>query len=588
MRRLWNRFQEKMDNYDLKKKMYFLYLFCVLFPLLVTDSVIVYNFIDAETTQRQYEMENIANAVQYRFFNNIDSTARIVKSIYTNKSINEFLEQEYESELDYVISYQRFIKDTMLDDSFGLENARIKMYADNATIINGGEFGRVDGIRQTPWYQYMQDTGREQFLYFYYENTNSALEHKRKVFFVRKLEFFKNSDMEKIVTLELDYSKLVRDLVEMNYQVPIFICLDDKILLSNHGYSNTAMDYEDFVWEEEVAYTDEMSLYGLNLKIHILKTEGIIVSEIAENMPVWLLLLVINIVLPQILVTEINRSFTSRIRELGEAFETVEDEKLTPIETVRGKDEIGSLMRNYNRMVNRINDLLQTVYKDKLREQEMDIARQKAELLALQSQINPHFMFNALESIRMHSILKKEFETADMVEKLATMERQNVEWSEDCIEIQKEMEFVKAYLGLQKYRFGDRISYQLEVEEECSNIRIPRLTIVTFVENACIHGIESKITPGWIFVRVYQEENNLYIEIEDTGNGMDEQVMEELREKMNHANINLLKKKGRVGIVNACLRLKMLTNDKVTFLLEGERGIGTMVQIVVPLSSLEY
>lgn len=576
-----------MDNYELKKKMYFLYLFCVLFPLLVTDSVIVYNFIDAEKSQREYEMENIANAVQYRFYNNIDSTARIAKSIYTNKNIDEFLEKEYETELDYVTSYQSFIKDTMLDDSFGLENTRIKMYADNETIINGGEFARVDGIRQTPWYQYMSETGREQFLFFYYENVNSALESKRKAVFVRKLVFFHNSEREKIVTLELDYSKLVRDLVEMNYQVPIFICMDDKILLSNNGYSNVAMDFDDFKREDEVAYTKEMSLYGINLKIYILKTEGIIVSEIMDNMPVWLLLLVINIVLPQILVTEINRSFTSRIRELGEAFESVDDEKLTPIETVRGKDEIGSLMRNYNRMVVRINDLIQTVYKDKLREQEIDIARQKAELLALQSQINPHFMFNALESIRMHSILKKEYETADMVEKLATMERQNVEWSEDCIEIHREMEFVKAYLGLQKYRFGDRISYQLEVDEDCSSLRIPRLTIVTFVENACIHGIESKTTPGWIFVRVYLDKENLCIEVEDTGNGMEEQVMNELREKMNHAKIELLKKKGRVGIVNACLRLKMVTNDKVTFLLEGEKGIGTMVQIIVPLSSLE-
>ena len=291
--------------------------------------------------------------------------------------------------------------------------------------------------------------------------------------------------------------------------------------------------------------------------------------------------------MPQILVTLINHSITTRIRELGEALESVNDEKLMPIEKIRGRDEIGNLMRNYNRMVARLNDLIQAVYKDKLREQEMDIARQKAELLALQSQINPHFMFNALESIRMHSILKKEYETADMVGKLATMERQNVEWNEDSIEIQKEMEFVKAYLGLQKYRFGDRLSYHLEIDKECKDLKIPRLTIVTFVENACIHGIESKITPGWIFVRVYREQENLYIEIEDTGNSMDEHEMRLLREKMNHASIELLKKQGRVGIVNACLRLKMITNYKVTFLLEGEKGIGTMVQIIIPLDSLE-
>lgn len=587
MKKIWNIFQEKMDNYELKKKMYFLFLFCVLFPLIVTDSVIVYNFLDAERSQRQHEMENITNAVQYSFYNNIDSAARIAKSIYMNKSIDEFLGREYENPLDYVTNYQSFIKDTMLDDSFGLENTRIRMYSDNETIVNGGEFARLDTIRDTPWYQYMAESGKEQFLYFYYyDGVNSPLEAKRKTIFVRRLNFYSNSKMEKIVTLELDYSKMVRDLVEMNYDVPIFICLDDKILLSNKGYSNVGTDFTEFQMEKEVAYTKTMSLYGMELQIHILQTNGMIVTEIVNNLPILLLLLIVNIVLPLILMAEINRSFTSRIKKLGEAFERVDDERLTMIEDIQGHDEIGSLMRNYNRMVIRINDLIQTVYKDKLREQEIDIARQKAELLALQSQINPHFMFNALESIRMHSIIKKEYETADMVEKLAVMERQNVEWSEDCIEIRKEIEFVNAYLGLQKYRFGDRLSYQIEMDEACGNLRIPRLTIVTFVENACVHGIESKTTPGWIFLRVYQEKDELCIEVEDTGCGMEEDAMEELHKKMTDANIELLKKKGRVGIVNACLRLKMITNNHVTFGLESEKGVGTMVQIRIPINCL--
>lgn len=587
MKKIWNIFQEKLDNYELKKKMYFLFLFCVLFPLIVTDSVIVYNFLDAERSQRKHEMENISNAVQYSFYNNIDSVARIAKSIYMNKSIDEFLGREYENPLDYVTSYQSFIKDTMLDDSFGLENTRIRMYSDNETIVNGGEFARLDTIKDTPWYQYMAESGKEQFLYFYYyDGVNSPLEAKRKTIFVRRLNFYSNSKMEKIVTLELDYSKMVRDLVEMNYDVPIFICLDDKILLSNKGYSNVGTDFTEFQMEKEVAYTKTMSLYGMELQIHILQTNGMIVTEIVNNLPILLLLLIVNIVLPLILMAEINRSFTSRIKKLGEAFERVDDERLTMIEDIQGHDEIGSLMRNYNRMVIRINDLIQTVYKDKLREQEIDIARQKAELLALQSQINPHFMFNALESIRMHSIIKKEYETADMVEKLAMMERQNVEWSEDCIEIRKEIEFVNAYLGLQKYRFGDRLSYQIEMDEVCGNLRIPRLTIVTFVENACVHGIESKTTPGWIFVRVYQEKAEMCIEVEDTGCGMEEDAMEELHKKMTDANIELLKKKGRVGIVNACLRLKMITSNHVTFGLESEKGVGTMVQIRIPVNCL--
>lgn len=586
MGKIWKRFREKMDDYELKKKMYFLYVFCVLFPLLVTDSVIIYNFIHAEKSQQEYEMENIASAVQYRFYENVELAARLARNIYTRSDVNEFLERKYESALNYYISYQEFTNHSWLDE-FGLESIRMKLYADNDTIINGGIVSRIETIRQTPWYQYMEESGQNQYLYFFYENSNSSLETKKKAVFVRKLDFIRNKKMEKLVTFELNYSQLVRDLVEMNYQVPIYICLDNRILFSNDGHSNLSGDYETFTYHDDIAYTKNMSLYGLDIQIYILETESVVEKVIIDNLPVWMLLLTINIILPLMLVSLINSSLTSRIHVLGEALESVDNENLKPIEAIRGKDEIGTLMRNYNRMVLRMNDLIQTVYKDKLREQEIDIARQKAELLALQSQINPHFMFNALESIRMHSVLKKEYETADMVGKLATMERQNVEWSEDSIEIQKEMEFVKAYLGLQKYRFGDRISYQLEVDEECKNLRIPRLTIVTFVENACVHGIEGKITPGWIFVRVYPEQENLYIEIEDTGNSMDEQVMEELREKMNHANIDLLKKKGRVGIVNACLRLKMLTDDKVTFLLEGEKGIGTMVQIIIPLASLE-
>ena len=125
------------------------------------------------------------------------------------------------------------------------------------------------------------------------------------------------------------------------------------------------------------------------------------------------------------------------------------------------------------------------------------------------------------------------------------------------------------------------------MDEECENYKIPKLSIVTFVENACIHGIESKITPGWIFVRIYKKENFLYLEIEDTGNGIEEELAEELLAKMRNANMDMLKEKGRVGIINACIRLKMMTKDEVKFDLESERGIGTIVTVKIPIDTIE-
>ena len=166
---------------------------------------------------------------------------------------------------------------------------------------------------------------------------------------------------------------------------------------------------------------------------------------------------------------------------------------------------------------------------------------------------------------------------------LALMQRQYVEWGNDSVEIRREMEFVRAYLGLQKYRFGERLSYSLEVEEDCLDIKIPKMTVVTFVENACVHGIEAKTAPGWIFVRICQKQKALYLEVEDTGCGMDASQMQELKERMLNASIDMLKDGGRVGIINACLRLKMVFGEQVAFDIEGEQGVGTTVSIRMPL-----
>lgn len=157
-----------------------------------------------------------------------------------------------------------------------------------------------------------------------------------------------------------------------------------------------------------------------------------------------------------------------------------------------------------------------------------------------------------------------------------------MDWGEDLIEVSKEMEIVRNYMDLQQYRFGSRLSYELNVEEECRHQKIPKLTIVTFVENACVHGIEKKTAPGWVFVQVYREGEEMCIEVEDTGSGMTEEELCNMRKKMENASIDLLETKKGIGIINACLRLKMMSNKKVRFELSGEEGVGMNVLIRLP------
>ena len=586
MRKWLVKLERWMNNYKLNKKLLFLYVVCVLLPLIVTDSVVIYIALHTEEVKQQHMMENDVNAVQFSFSNSIESAASVVKAVDTNEYIDNFLNEKYESSLSYFVACNK-AKNLLFNNNIGGDSSRMTIYADNETITNGGKFSRLSSIKDEEWYQYMVQTGCNTCVYTYYDQSRSSVVGaKRKILFLRRMNCY-GSGCEKVVKIELDYSALVRGLVKMNYESPIYICSDGKILYSNDGKSSsTGMDFLPFIYEDQVGYEKEMTVYGKTLQIYALKSKTNIVDSMLQNAPLILLLVLINAVFPLTFMVAINRSLTTIIRELVQAFESVYQYRLLSIACVRGKDEIGALMQNYNRMVDRTNELIQTVYKDRLKKQEMDIARQHAELLALHSQINPHFLFNALESIRMHSIIKQEYETADMVSKLAVMTRQNVDWGEELVEIRREMEFVEAYLGLQKYRFGDRLSYQLDVAEDCRELRLPKLTVVTFVENACVHGIERKTTPGWIFVRISRDEEELCIEVEDTGDGMDEQTVKILNEKLQNPSIEQLKDKSRVGMLNASLRIKMLTSGNYRISIESEQGVGTMIQLRLSLEAL--
>ncbi|MCI9462709.1 MAG: histidine kinase [Lachnospiraceae bacterium] len=579
--------QKCLDDLKLKKKLQSLYIICVILPLILTDGFILYSVLSAEKVQQQHDMENLASAVQYSIYTTVMSAASMADSINLNRYLEEFLNTQYETPLAYVEGYQDLMRNSMFASSTAIINTKVTIYADNETLINGGEFGRISTIRETEWYQALKNYEKDAMLLFYYDDWKSpAVSAKRKILFLRRMNLVNSRGCEKVIKMEIDYNKVIRDIDGMNSESPVYICKDGKILLSNTKDNPLGQPFNDFVMADEAGYCKDIVLFGETYQIYVMGKENRFWMKIFSNAPLILFLLLINILLPYELMTQIERSITVRIGKLGAAFDGVNAEKLTRIPDIQGNDEIAQLMRNYNCMVDRINELIQTVYKDKLREQEMSIAQKNAELLALYGQINPHFLFNALESIRMHSVLKKEYETADMVEKLAVMERQNVDWGNDTIEIGKELDFVEAYLGLQKYRFGDRLSYSLEVEPECKSRKIPKLTIVTFAENACVHGIESKTAPGWIFIRIYMEEEFLCIEVEDTGKGMTEEMVCDIQDKMDNANIERLKQKERVGILNACLRLKMVTDNEVRFCVESEQNVGTIIQIRIPQNKL--
>lgn len=584
MRFILEKFTRQIDNFSIRKKMLFIYIFCMLLPIMLTDGVIIYTVLHTEAQLHRSEMEDVADAVNYQIFYDVDTVSKVAKSIYANQYINDFLETEYEDPFDYVIHYQRFFKDTLFQSADMTGSSVITLYTDNSTIVSGGTVRSLDLLKGSDWYQELDEKGTGQMLYFAYEPeiSGAVMGQERHIYFVRKMNYYGGGQSEKLLKVEMDYSTINRKLQNLNYDMPVYICYGGKIIFSNRGGENIGDPYEKFSFSREVEYSKKSNIYGAELEICVLRPETDFIGKLAERLPMLMLLFSINILFPLSMVLLLNRSLTVRISRLSSIFRNTEDENLIEIEDVSARDEIGDLMRNYNRMASRIKTLVKIVYKNRIQEQEMTVARQKAELLALRSQINPHFLFNALESIRMHSLIRKDKTTAEMVEKLAVMQRQYVDWGEDLVEVGQEMEIVRNYMDLQQYRFGARLSYELDVEKECQHQKIPKLTIVTFTENACVHGIEQKTVPGWVFVRVYRENEELCIEVEDTGEGMTEKKLNSMWRKMENASIELLENEKGVGIINACLRLKMMSHDKVQFELSGEEGTGVTVLIRLP------
>ena len=145
------------------------------------------------------------------------------------------------------------------------------------------------------------------------------------------------------------------------------------------------------------------------------------------------------------------------------------------------------------------------------------------------------------------------------------------------------MEFVRAYLGLQKYRFGERLSYSLEVEEDCLDIKIPKMTVVTFVENACVHGIEQSINGGQITVVTSEDGEDLYFEVLDSGCGMDQTQLEKLQNLIWHPDMAYVQKARKsIGIANTVVRLHQYYQDKVQIEISSEEGEGTEICIRIP------
>ena len=578
-----------LNNKKIKTKITYVYILCVLVPTVVTNAIIIGNIIRLSSNEQKENITNISESVAHDISKSLESAVYVTVDLYASNSICNFLDKKYKTQADYYQAYRKVFDNYVFYASSKHLISYITFYSNNPTMINGGKYYRTDTIADMEWYSKFLESNSDLFVYAYYYDSSYINHRSRMISVIRKLNFLGLKDVEKIVKLDLNYDQINEAINSSAFDTTVYVCHDDKIIFTNDvNDKSSKQDFQDVsvINQKKVQAHKTFLSYGVSWDIYVTGYKSNYKEVLHKNLLSIGLLLLADALIPAFMLMLFSNSITKRILLLGRYLEKVKGETFEQITGNEGRDEIGELLENYNLMTLRMKDLIEYELKSKLEQQELILARQQAELLALYSQINPHFIFNVLESIRMHSILKEEDETSRMIESLAKLMRKSAEWGTDYITLQQEIGFMKDYLELQKYRYGEAFCYKIKIGEEFNSYKIPSLVLVTFVENSCVHGLNRAGHYGTIFISAYVKDDYFFLEIEDTGIGMQEDKVQSLEKQLNEASIDELQKTDALGMLNACIRLKKFCGERTKIIIESEPQAGTCIIIKIPIEDM--
>jgi|GEM_PF-1842498 len=266
----------------------------------------------------------------------------------------------------------------------------------------------------------------------------------------------------------------------------------------------------------------------------------------------------------------VSESITSPIQRLIAQMKKVKDGSLKVEKVIERKDEIGELINNFYQMINRINELVIKVYEE-------EIARKNAEINLLYMQLNPHFLYNTLDTINALAELNRNKDISLLAVSLAKFLRMNMSLNKSLVTVEQEIEHVKYYLTIMKIRFNDKLDYKIKVDEELNKILVPKHLILPFVENSIVHGFENKKENARIVIKVEEHNERIRIEIIDNGKGIQPQKLEDIKRHL---------QKESIGIHNVLKRLEIFYKENYYFDISSKFGYWTKVTVEIPFKLL--
>lgn len=309
------------------------------------------------------------------------------------------------------------------------------------------------------------------------------------------------------------------------------------------------------------------------------KTVGIVPlselnSDILKNQWIIVFIGLVGLIVSLVLSIIFASRISAPINKLMSAMKKVENGHMDVTFEDKNFNETKELSEGFQKMVKNLKELISKVYEGELRKKE-------AEFKALQAQINPHFLYNTLDTINYMLIIEEKYDVSKLVTNLGDILRYNIRKGNDIVTLEEDIEQIEKYLYIQKTRFGERLHYEFDISSDTLKCRILKLLIQPIVENSINHGIEMKRGQGFVKITSGISVDCLFIKVEDNGIGIDEEQLSRiLMEEPAYVPIG---KSTHLGISNVNRRIKMYYGEKFGIEIQSGKNTGTCVTIFLPV-----
>lgn len=465
---------------------------------------------------------------------------------------------------------------------FSMGDISIFYYIDDDFVVvhqNGLHYRPIKSIESEDWYEKLKENnGRNTWFSFQkdeYFPENKTLSLAR---YITDSNDYRNQIG--VLVFSMDTSTLLRSFTKITEQQVMYLADENGTIIASsealennpkwgqESNSQSSMDaYE--VWKNEQGKflirrceIDDTGIYLVSLVPYEY------MGAIYKSFLFWVLGgYFLILLLAAFYISFMSKRLTIPLKKLAESISTATvSGKLECLEIDSTEKEICTLVDAYNMLIQKIEILLKQQYS-------LGKEKQQAELMALQSQINPHFLYNTLEMVNWMAERNEKENVQTVIQKMSTFYRLVLSRGKDIVTIREELALCETYLTIQQMRFQGRIQYERDVDDEILDYLIPKITLQPFVENAILHGIIASIEGrGTLSINGWEEDGRIILAVMDDGAGMAEEDREKSNSKGSH-----------YGMKNIGLRLSVYYQEDIKIEVESTKGVGTCVSINIPM-----